>query len=91
MTGMKRVVQPVAWNENAGKLPPIFVGRAGNDQVVGLPERLDGFIAAAISTNAPLEFLNNPGGAHRFDNQAADPGARPVVAAELAFMKEFLR
>ncbi len=28
MTGMKRVVQPVAWNENAGKLPPIFVGRA---------------------------------------------------------------
>lgn len=62
----------------------------GNDQPVLFARRCERQ-APAISTNAPLEFLNNPRAAHGFDNEAADPGGRPVVAAEQAFMKHFSR
>ena len=86
-----RRFSPAAYLESrAGKLPPIFVGRAGQDQAPGLLEGMNGFVARAIVTNAPIEFLNDPAASHAFDNQPADPGAKAVVRAELAFMKEFL-
>jgi len=82
---------PAAYlDSRAGRLPPIFVGRAGRDEVPGLLEGMDGFVARGVATNAPIEFLNDPLAFHAFDNQPADPGAKAVVRAELAFMKEFL-
>ena len=82
---------PAAYlDSGAGKLPPIFVGRAGHDEVPGLLDGMDGFVARGLATNATFEFLNDRGALHAFDNQPADPGARAVVRAELAFMKEFL-
>ena len=87
---LRRFSPVVYLDSRAGKLKPIFVARAGQDQVSGLLEGMDEFIAHAIATNAPIEFLNDPGASHGLDNQPDDPGAQAVVRAELAFMKESL-
>ena len=77
-----RRFSPAAYlDSRVGKLPPIFVARAGRDEVPGLLEGMDGFVARAIATDAPIEFLNDPGASHAFDNQPADPGAMAVVRA----------
>lgn len=86
-----RRFSPAAYLESgADEVPSIFVGRAGHDEVPGLLEGMNGFLTRAIATNTPVEFLNDSGASHAFDNQPADPGARAVVRAELAFMKELL-
>lgn len=75
---------------NTGKLPPIFVARAGHDQIPDLEPGLDRFVAAAIANNVSLEFWNHPEGVHGFDSQNNDERSREIVKAALAFMKTHL-
>jgi acetyl esterase/lipase len=76
--------------ENARKLPPLFVARAGKDQIPDLEPGLDRFVTEAIARNVSLEFWNHPDGVHGFDNQNDDDRSREIVRAALEFMKTHL-
>jgi acetyl esterase/lipase len=76
--------------QNAGRLPPIFVTRAGRDQIPDLEPGLDRFVTEAIARNASLEFWNHSQGVHGFDNQNDDERSREIVRAALEFMRTHL-
>ena len=64
-----RFVTPAAGN-SVQDLPvdlPIFVARAGRDQMPGLNDALDAFIGAALAHNLPLTLANHASGPHAFD------------------------
>jgi acetyl esterase/lipase len=73
------------------KLPPIFIARAGRDQIQDLEPALDRFVAEALRQNVALEIMNHPTGVHGFDNQNDDDRSREIVKAALDFMKTHLR
>jgi acetyl esterase/lipase len=80
----------VALTDSIGKLPPIFVARAGKDQIPDLLPGLDRFVAEALARNAPLVLYNQPDGAHGFDNQEGDPRSREIVREAVEFLKRNL-
>lgn len=74
-------------SQNVGKLPAMFVARAGRDQIPDLEPGLDRFVAEAIARDVSLEFWNHPLGVHGFDSQNDDERSREIVKAALEFMK----
>lgn len=70
---------------------PMFIARAGRDEIPTMNDSIDRFIARAIRENANVVVWNHPQGVHGFDNQNDDARSREIVAASLAFMKEHLR
>jgi len=72
------------------KMPPMFIARAGKDQIPDLEPGLDRFVAEAVRRNVALEFLNHPRGVHSFDNQNDDDRSREIVKAAIQFMKTHL-
>ena len=68
------------------EMPPLFIARAGRDEMPGLNETLDRFIAAALARNAPLTLVNHANAPHAFD--LVDDGAttRQVIEQILAFL-----
>lgn len=86
-----------AWgfaNPSAGKsiadLPPnvpLFLARAGRDEMPGLNESLDRFAAAALARNLPVTLTNHPAGAHAFDLSDDSRAARAAVSQALDFMR----
>jgi acetyl esterase/lipase len=87
---IKQFSPAVALSESAGNPPPIFVARAGKDQIPDLLPGLDRFVTEALARNAPLVFYNQPGGEHGFDNQEGDPRSRDIVREAVAFLKSNL-
>jgi acetyl esterase/lipase len=87
---IKQFSPVVALSESAGQVPPIFVARAGKDQIPDLLPGLDRFAAEALARNAPLVFFNQPGGEHGFDNQEGDTSSRDIVREAVAFLKSNL-
>ena len=77
-------------DHGAAKLPPIFVARAGKDQIPDLEPGLDRFVAEAVRSNIALEFVNHPFGVHGFDNQNDDARSREVVRAAIEFIQTHL-
>jgi acetyl esterase/lipase len=71
--------------EHGGSTLPVFIARAGLDQVPLLNDSLDRFVAAALASNAPLTLMNHPAGVHGFDNQTRDARSREIVQAAIAF------
>ncbi len=64
-----RFVTPAA-GKTVQELPvnlPLFVARAGRDQMPGLNDALDAFVAAALARNLPLTVANHAAGPHAFD------------------------
>lgn len=76
--------------QGAGRLPPIFVARAGRDQIPDLEPGLDRFVAEAIRHNIALAFMNHPQGVHAFDSENDDARSREIVKAAIEFMKTHL-
>jgi dienelactone hydrolase len=74
----------------AAGMTPMFVARAGQDQIPGINDSIDRFIAAAIAANAPVTLINHPAGEHGFDNQNDDERSREVIRSVLEFMKSHL-
>ena len=72
------------------KLPPLFIARAGLDQIPTLNESIDRFVNTAIAKNASLVFMNHPLGVHGFDTLTDDDTSRHIIRAALAFMKDHL-
>ncbi len=71
----------------AGGLAPVFVARAGLDQIPTLNDSIDRFVREAVEQNAPVTLFNHPRGVHGFDNQTPDARSREIVRAALEFMK----
>ena len=65
---------------------PLFVARAGRDQTPGLNEALDRFVAAAVTRNLPITFVNHPEGPHAFDLFHDSEETREIVRRVLGFL-----
>ena len=72
---------------DAGRIPPMFIARAGLDEVPGMNDSIDRFIREAISKNASIIVVNHPQGVHGFDNQTDDDRSREIIRGALDFMK----
>jgi acetyl esterase/lipase len=66
---------------------PLFIARAGQDQMPGLNAALDRFIAQAISANLPLTVVNHPSGPHAFELFDDSATSREIVRQGLAFLR----
>lgn len=75
---------------SAGKVPPIFIARAGRDQIAAVNESIDRFVKVAVENNAPLDFINHPEGTHGFDARDDVPRTREIIEKAIAFMKAHL-
>ena len=88
---MVRAFSPISYlGEDAGKLPPIFIARAGRDEVPTMNDSIDRFIREAISKNATIDVANHPQGVHGFDNQTDDERSREIIRRVIDFMKTHL-
>jgi acetyl esterase/lipase len=76
---------------DASSMIPIFVARAGQDEMPTMNDSIDRFIAAAIAANAPVTFMNHPLGEHGFDNQNDDERSREIIRSAIAFMHTHLQ
>ncbi len=75
---------------NGAKIPPMFVARAGLDQIPTMNDSIDRFVKEAIDNNICLDFANHPTGVHGFDNQNDDARSREIIQKVIAFLKEHL-
>ena len=66
---------------------PLFVARAGRDQMPGLNEALDQFVAAALAFNLPITLINHASGPHAFDLFDDSRTAADIVKQMLAFLQ----
>ena len=82
-------VNPCA-GKTAGDLPartPLFVARAGRDELPRLNETLDRFVCEALKHNLPLTFVNHAEGPHAFDLLDDSETTRDIIRRILAFMR----
>lgn len=74
-----------------GRKAPLFLARAGADEIPDLLPGLDRFIAEAVKADYPLTLANNPGAPHSFDIR---PGPTPrtleILAETFGFVKRHL-
>lgn len=89
---MFRFVNPTAGKtvEDLSAATPLFVARAGKDEMPGLNEALDRFMAKAVTRNLPISFVNQPEGLHAFDLYQDSEMSRAVVRSVLAFLRSHL-
>lgn len=72
-----------------GPVPPLFLGRAGQDSPK-LTQGVDRFVTAALAANLPLALMNHPGGRHGFDVLDDDLFTRTILARTIDFLKACL-
>jgi acetyl esterase/lipase len=83
-----RNFSPITYLANdAGKIAPMFIARAGLDEIPTMNDSIDRFIREAIFKNAAITVANHPQGVHGFDNQTDDDRSREIIRGVLAFMK----
>jgi dienelactone hydrolase len=73
--------------QDAPKIAPLFIARAGRDEVPTMDDPIDRFVADALAKNVPLTVMNHPEGPHGFDNRKNDDRSREIIRAALTFMK----
>ncbi len=66
---------------------PLFLARAGADQIPRLNEALDRFIAECLHRNADLTLINHAKAPHAFDLTDDSDASREVVRAALHFLQ----
>ena len=76
--------------KDPSRIAPIFIARAGRDQVPTMNDSIDRFVREALSRNAALTIANHPEGVHGFDNQTNDDRSREIIRNAIAFMKAHL-
>jgi acetyl esterase/lipase len=85
---MVKAFSPITYLANdTGKLAPMFIARAGLDEVPAMNDSIDRFIREAISKNASIIVANHPQGVHGFDNQTDDERSREIIRSAIDFMK----
>src|SRR2546423_789539 len=79
---------PITYLETgSSKIPPMFIARAGHDEVPTMLDSIDRFVAKALPANVTLTLMNHPQGVHGFDNQNDDERSREIIRAAIEFMK----
>lgn len=66
---------------------PLFVVRSGKDEVPGLNETIDRFVAGAIAANRRITLVNLPDAPHSFDTSHDCAASRSAIEQILAFMR----
>jgi hypothetical protein len=69
---------------------PLFLARAGRDEMPGLNAGLDRFVAQALAANVPITVVNHAEGPHAFDLFDDSAATRETVALLLAFLRGHL-
>jgi acetyl esterase/lipase len=69
---------------------PLFIAKAGQDEVPMMNDSIDRFLTAAIAANASMTYMNHPFGEHGFDNQNDDDRSREIIRSALAFLQNHL-
>ncbi len=70
---------------------PLFLARAGNDQMPHLNETLDRFVVNALESDRPVTLVNYPSAPHAFDLFQDTETSREIVSQILAFLRFHLR
>ncbi len=66
---------------------PLFVVRAGRDEMPGLNEAIDRFTATALAGNLPLTLVNQAAAPHAFDIMDDSERSRDVIRQGLSFLR----
>ena len=66
---------------------PLFIVRAGQDQMPHLNETIDRFMVKALICNLPITFKNHPTAPHAFDLLHDSETTREIIRQILAFMQ----
>jgi hypothetical protein len=66
---------------------PLFIVRAGQDQMPHLNETIDRFLAGALSHNLPVTFVNHAQAPHAFDLVDDSESSREIIRQILSFMR----
>ena len=66
---------------------PLFIARAGRDQMPGLNAALDSFLARAVTCNLPVTIVNHSMGPHAFDLLDDSETSREIIRQILAFLR----
>ena len=74
-----------------GRKPPLYLARAGADEIPDLLAGLDRFAAAAVARDYPLTLANNPGAPHSFDITAPTPRTHEILEESFAFLRRHLK
>jgi acetyl esterase/lipase len=72
---------------DATRIAPLFIARAGQDEVPTMNDSIDRFISKAIEKNLAITVMNHPQGAHGFDNRNDDERSREIIRAAIQFMR----
>src|SRR5437764_9697905 len=68
-----KTFSPITYvQKDASKIPPMFIARAGRDEVPTMDDSIDRFVNEALVKNVALTLMNQPQGVHGFDNQNDD-------------------
>lgn len=71
------------------RVPPMLIGRAGND-APQINATVDAFVREAKVRNAPVQVIEHPTGHHGFDALDDDNRSREIIAAAIRFIAEQL-
>jgi acetyl esterase/lipase len=83
-----KAFSPITYlQKDASKIPPIFIARAGRDEVPTMDDSIDRFVTEALARNIAFNLANHPQGVHGFDNQNDDERSREIIRGALAFMQ----
>jgi hypothetical protein len=70
---------------------PLFLARAGQDQMPGLNDALDRFLVKGLACNLPITFVNHALAPHAFDLLDDSETTREIIRRTLAFLQFHLR
>lgn len=73
-----------------GRKAPLYLARAGADEIPELLPGVDRFVAEALRRDYPLTVANNPGAPHSFDLTAATPRTLEILQETFAFLRRSL-
>jgi len=73
--------------DEPGTKTPLYLVRAGADQIPTLKDTIDRFVVKALETDYPLTVANAPGSPHGFDNQVDSIRTRELVLGTLQFLR----
>ena len=70
---------------------PLFIVRAGREEMPRLNESIDRFVSRALQLNLPIAVANHPQGPHAFDLHDDSETSRQIIREILTFMQCHLR
>jgi acetyl esterase/lipase len=72
--------------KSSAKIPPIFIARAGLDDV-NLNDGLDRFVQTALRKNMTIDLANHATGHHGFDVEDNNDRSREIIKRTIEFIK----